>query len=107
MTPLKTPVAFTANRLSDGEVVWLGANGKWVEAVEASLALTSVEDRDVAEAVAQKADADNYVVEPYAIDVSVDGGVVTPTKFRERIRATGPTIRLDLGKQAAGTARAA
>lgn len=107
MTLLKTPVAFTANRLTDGEVVWLGANGKWVETVDAALVVKTEAERAEAAAIADKSDADNYVVEPYSIDVAVEAGSVVPTKFRERIRASGPTVRMDLGKQAQQTAHAA
>ncbi|MEM8751111.1 MAG: DUF2849 domain-containing protein [Pseudomonadota bacterium] len=107
MTTLKTPVTFTANRLLDGEVVWLGSQGKWVESVEAAFVAHTEDQRAEAAAHAARADADNVVVEPYEIDLSVEGGQVEPLRFREKIRAAGPTIRLDLGKQAAVRARAA
>ncbi len=107
MTDLKTPVVFTANRLRDGEVVWLGANGRWVETVDASLPATTQAEQTQLAAIAAQSDADNVIVEPYEIDVSLDAGSVTPVRFRERIRASGPTIRLDLGKQAQNTAHAA
>ncbi|MEL6504714.1 MAG: DUF2849 domain-containing protein [Pseudomonadota bacterium] len=105
MTTLKNPIAFTANRLLDGEAVWLSANGQWVETVEAAWAVHTLADREVAEGMAAKADADNHVVEPYSIDVAVNAGSVWPTKNREVIRAQGPTIRLDLGKQAQNQAQ--
>ncbi|MEM9733740.1 MAG: DUF2849 domain-containing protein [Pseudomonadota bacterium] len=107
MTALKNPIAFTANRLLDGEVVWLSANGQWVESVEAAWAIQTADEKERAEAMAAKADADSHVVEPYTIDVAVSGGSVWPTKNREVIRAKGPTIRLDLGKQAQNQAVAA
>lgn len=100
MTTLKNPVAYTANNLLDGEAVWLGANGSWVKSVEAAQAFTTESERRAAAEIAAQADAENLVVEPYEIDVTLDGGHLTPTKFREQIRAAGPTIRLDLGKQA-------
>ncbi|MEL6966676.1 MAG: DUF2849 domain-containing protein [Pseudomonadota bacterium] len=107
MSVLKTPVVFTANRLLDGEVVWLGRGGTWVERVDlAFLAKTESESAALAE-IAQQADADNIVVEPYAIEANVEQGVITPVRFRERIRAAGPTIRLDLGKQAQSERHAA
>ncbi|TIX08984.1 MAG: DUF2849 domain-containing protein, partial [Mesorhizobium sp.] len=34
------------------------------------------------------------------IDVTVVDGLVEPVRLREKIRAAGPTIREDLGKQA-------
>ena len=100
MTTLKTPIAFTANNLLDGEVVWLGKNGVWVKSIDAAQVCVTDADRQHAADAAAQADADNLVVEPYEIEVALDGGAITPVKFRERIRAAGPTMRLDLGKQA-------
>lgn len=107
MTLLKTPVAFTANNLLDGEAVWLGPNGTWVKSVEAAKAFLTENERQTGANAAAQADAENLVVEPYEIEVFVESGVVSPAKFRERIRAAGPTMRLDIGKQAETSARAA
>ncbi len=107
MTDLKSPIAFTANRLADGEVVWLCEDGSWTEKVSRAGVARTVAERDGFLAAATRADEDNIVVEPYEIDVRVVAGNVTPTKFREIIRATGPTVRRDLGKQAAAPSRKA
>ena len=40
------------------------------------------------------------VIAPYLIDVALEGAVPRPVSTREAIRAQGPTVRLDLGKQA-------
>jgi hypothetical protein len=40
------------------------------------------------------------VVAPYLFDVRVDNGAIVPVKVREAIRAAGPSVRRDLGKQA-------
>ena len=100
MTTLKNPIAFTANNLLDGEVVWLGRDGGWVKSIDEARVFTSEDDRQLGAADAAQADADNLVVEPYEIDLTLADGRITPSKFRERIRAAGPTMRLDLGKQA-------
>jgi hypothetical protein len=42
------------------------------------------------------------VLDPYLIDVELDGGALRPTKYREAIRCLGPTNRQDLGKQSEG-----
>ncbi len=107
MSTLKNQIAVTANRLSDGEVVWLGTNGRWVETVDSALVLSTEEERAAALAQAHQADADNIVLEPYEIDVQAEQGAVIPVRLREQIRAAGPTMRLDLGKQAEQQARAA
>ena len=104
---LKNPVVFTGNRLIDGEVVWLAANGKWVESVAAAHAVLTTVEHEIFAAQTEAADRNNVVVEPYEIDVAIEGGQIVPVRFREQIRAAGPTIRLDLGKQANISARAA
>ncbi|MEP4293371.1 MAG: DUF2849 domain-containing protein [Rhizobiaceae bacterium] len=107
MTTLKQPIAFTANNLLDGEAVWLGHNGAWVKSVEAAKVFATEAERQIAADIAARADAENLVVEPYEIEVGLEAGQVTPVKFRERIRAAGPTMRLDLGKEAEISAAAA
>jgi hypothetical protein len=89
----------TANRLTDGIAVWY-ADGGWAETVaQADLAHDkAAEDR--LEAIGAKAYAGNEVVDVNLIDAEVVDGVVEPVRLREKIRAAGPTIRGDLGKQA-------
>jgi hypothetical protein len=91
--------ALTANRLADGEVVFL-SHGQWVERfAEADLF------EDDAAALAAEAHAKTLVtllVEPYLIDVAPVEGGVAPVSYRERLRALGPTNRHDHGKQAEG-----
>jgi hypothetical protein len=41
------------------------------------------------------------VVEPYAIEVIRDAGDVRPVRYRERIRAFGPSIHPDFAKRPA------
>ena len=107
MKHLKNPIAFTANNLLDGEVVWLGVQGRWVKNVASALVLHTEEDRQQAQVEAIRADEENLVVEPYEIEVNGGASGIVPLKFRERIRANGPTMRLDLGKQAEQAPRAA
>ncbi len=47
----------------------------------------------------------NLIVEPYAVAGRERNGHVAPKALREAIRAAGPTIRRDLGKQAKGKRR--
>lgn len=91
----------TANRLGDGEVVWLGTGGQWVETVEAAQVFDSKEAVAEALALGARAVAERLIVEPYEIDVTQKDGRIVPVRLREKIRATGPTFRTDLGKQAA------
>jgi Protein of unknown function (DUF2849) len=94
----------TANRLADGVVIFADAEGGWVEdfvraVVYADAAATKAGLERAAEAAAR-----NVLVEPYAIDVVLRNGHYVPKSLREAIRASGPTVRRDLGKQAQGQA---
>ena len=90
--------SITANRLKDGEAVWLDARGAWVtDARQAAVFRSDDETTSMLESVSRQGDA---VVEPYAIDVTVEAGAMVPVRLRERIRARGPTVRTDLGPQA-------
>lgn len=91
----------TANRLGDGAVVYLAPDGQWVEAPGKALAISSPEAARAAEAVGLQAEAVRLVVGSYLMDVVTEAGVLRPKSMRERIRAAGPSVRLDLGKQAA------
>ena len=42
------------------------------------------------------------MVDPYLIDCVMEGAVAVPVSYRERVRALGPTIHPDMGKQAQG-----
>lgn len=92
------PKAVTANRLTDGIVVFFTAEGTWAEVCEAA---TWAADKESQQALLDKAAESPEVVGPYLIEVAFDsGGAPYPTRNRERIRALGPTVRMDLGKQA-------
>ncbi|WP_417685681.1 DUF2849 domain-containing protein [Roseibium sp.] len=90
----------TANRLLDGEVVWQGADGAWVELLPQAQVLEGKEDVAAALALAEKSVANREVVEAYAIDVKDEDGRIVPVRLREVIRAAGPTTHPALGKQA-------
>ncbi|MBZ8134995.1 DUF2849 domain-containing protein [Afifella sp. IM 167] len=103
---LQYPKVLAANRLSDGEVVWLGHGGAWVEAIEEAR-LFQPQEADAAIEAGARAVAAGLVVDPDPIDVTTGPEGVVPVRLRERIRALGPTIRTDLGKQASRLPRAA
>lgn len=97
---VEVPQAVTANRLADGIVVFLAEGERWAErASEARVA----RDKPAADALLAMAEADEarcVVVAPYLIEMTETPGGPAPAGLRERIRAAGPTIRTDLGKQA-------
>jgi hypothetical protein len=86
--------------LAVGEVVYLAKDGEWTLWVDE--AWVSATDAEAAEMLAmsmKSADA-CFVVEPYLIDVTLDGKAVKPVRWREQIKAEGPPIHAHLGKQA-------
>jgi hypothetical protein len=93
--------ALTANRLIDGEVVWLGRTGDWVETLDLARVIETKDGEDEALDIGARAVEAREIVDPYLIDLRRDADTaLEPVRFRERIRAKGPTNRQDLGKQA-------
>ena len=83
----------TANRLGDGRVVFLGPDGGWHLFIADAVVLADGPDLKAAEAYAKAQHDARIVVEPYTIDVRIEGGAPVPKLLRERIRAEGPTVR--------------
>ena len=89
--PIKTKV-LTANRLSDGVSVWLGANGEWVFSIKDAFLARHEEAVTAIESAGAQALADNRVVDVNVIDVEETPAGPRPFRLRERIRAEGPSI---------------
>lgn len=96
-----SPQMLTANRLKDGDVLYWKA-GAWIESLKDGEVFMEAAPAEAALAAAQAFVNDNVVVNPYLFDVRVDAAGIHPVKEREIIRAAGPTVRDDLGKQASG-----
>jgi hypothetical protein len=93
--------AVTANRLTDGEVVYSPPTMQWAENFSGEV-VEGAEAADALFARATPADFESRVLGAYLFEVLEDGAAgYKPASVRENIRAKGPTIRLDLGKQAA------
>jgi hypothetical protein len=90
------PQMLTANRLRDGEVVYW-RDGQWVENYADGQIFPDEQAGELALAAAQESVKRNIVVATYLLDVRADG---SPVKEREIIRAAGPSVRTDMGKQA-------
>ena len=99
------PQMLTANRLRDGDVLYWRA-GDWVFTLAEGEVFTDSKAAEDALAAANAGLSKNQYVAPYLFDVRVENGVVRPVKEREIIRAAGPTVRPDTGKQAARAERA-
>ena len=94
-----TAQVMTANRLLDGEVVFLAAHG-WVDAIDSATVAVTPEETKALDALGRQAMAVNEVVDAYLIDVAAEEGRIRPLKLREYLRTVGPSVRTDLGKQA-------
>lgn len=90
----------SANRIGDGLVVYLTDSGGWSDRLaDGHVATDKVAANNIL-ALARRAEDDRVVIDPYLIDVAEFDGVLRPKKYREYIRAMGPSVRPDLGKQA-------
>jgi len=98
------PDVITANRLTDGVVVFQTAGETWTEDFNRAAVLADPAATADALARARRDEASNLVVDAYAVPVEERNGHFAPKALREAIRAAGPTNRRDLGKQAAGLA---
>ena len=85
-------VVVTARFLADGAPAYLRANGSW------SRSLQEAEPRLVAlgeaEASARAESEQPIVADPYTFKVEVQQGFIDALSSRERIRSTGPTVRV-------------
>jgi Protein of unknown function (DUF2849) len=85
------PEVITANRLTDGVVVYLATDGSWVEDLaRARVAVTEGEVKTL-ESEAARAVAERRVVGTYPMAVAVEDGVPVALSVRERIRAAHRT----------------
>jgi hypothetical protein len=98
------PDVVTANRLADGVVVFQTAEAGWSDNFADASVLPDAGATKAALERAKQDEAKNLVVDAYAIAVELRNGHLAPKALREAIRAAGPTIRRDLGKQAHGLA---
>ena len=94
------PQVLTANRLSVGEVVYWGGAKGWVPYLRDAEILPDDRAEDVLKGDGARSVQERQVVGVYLFEVRVTDGIVVPVKQREAIRAAGPSVRRDLGKQA-------
>jgi hypothetical protein len=93
------PQILTANALRQGDVVYW-KDGSWVLDIAEAQIFPTPAAADAALAASQTSVTDNRVVNPYLFEVREENGKVRPVKEREIIRALGPSVRTDTGKQA-------
>ncbi len=86
------PVVVTANRLSDGAVVYRAMLGGWTTDLEAAAVVHNATDAKALLAAASNEGLE--AVGPYVAPVDTAGGRVMPGNLREQIRMAGPTFDL-------------
>ncbi len=91
----------TANDLLAGDAVFL-AEGGWSRDHRLARVARTPDEAKALEITGAAEKAARRIVDPYLVEVSIDAnGLPVPVRYRERLRTLGPSVRLDLGKQAA------
>jgi hypothetical protein len=103
MTATETGQVLTANRLTDGEVVFLTRTAEWSLTIDDAVLALEPDAAKALEARGREAEAANIVTGAYLFEAERRDGRVRARHIRERIRTLGPTVRQDLGKQANGS----
>ena len=85
------PSVITANRLTDGIVVYLASDGEWTEQIAEARLADNDEEIKALEAEAEKAVQERLVISVYPMPIALNDGVVDPLSVRERIRAAHRT----------------
>jgi len=80
----------TGNDLATGDVIWWTGQGWSIHVNDAADVGDKGEEIGQAEVAARRAN------EVYVIEATVDTNGVRPAHIKDRIRALGPTVRLDL-----------
>ena len=82
----------TANRLSDGAVVYLDRDGGWSTRFDEAWVVDNEIDASAFEDIGHRGECARIVVGSYLMDVVADGDAYLPIRMREKIRAEGPTV---------------
>jgi hypothetical protein len=94
------PQIVSANRLTDGIIVFLAKGDAWVEKLNDAEIFGDKASVDAGLARAQSAMAKNLIVEITPVEIEIAPGGISAKHIRDRIRSAGPTVHLDHGKQA-------
>lgn len=85
-------VVITARLLADGAPVYLTAAGTWSRALQEAKTVPTKEGE--AEAATLGVSDQRHVADPYTFKVEIKNGRIDALSTRERIRSTGPTVRV-------------
>ena len=82
----------TGNRLETGDVLWWNGSD-WSTRIADAVAIGDEGDALLARLIAAE-----RINDPVLIDVTGTPGAFVPTTTRERVRASGPSVRADLAR---------
>jgi hypothetical protein len=91
------PRVLTGNRLETGDVLWWNGTD-WSQHIKNAVAIG-----DEGEGLLAKLVAAERINDPALIDVTGTPGAYVPTTTRERVRASGPSVRADLARGSLST----
>ncbi|MFZ4688690.1 MAG: DUF2849 domain-containing protein [Polymorphobacter sp.] len=86
------PRILTGNRLETGDVLWW-TGSDWSPLIKDAAAIGEEGEALVASLVAAE-----RINDPVLVDVTGEPGAFIPTTTRERVRASGPSVRADLAR---------
>lgn len=95
-----TTQIFNGNDILSGRVVYLTKDGGWSEQIADAVTFETPEDEARLKQIVDAAFEARRVVDVLPIEIIVENGSIRPLVYRERVRAQGPSVRTDLGKQA-------
>jgi hypothetical protein len=91
------PRILTGNRLETGDVLWWNGSD-WSQQIKDAVAIGDEGDALLAQLIAAE-----RINDPALIDVTGEPGAFVPTTTRERVRASGPSVRADLARGSLST----
>ncbi len=76
----------------DGLVIFVGEGPGWVTDIADASTFEDGPELEAALAFGAAEVAARQIVDPYAVDVTIEAGKPVPERLRELIRAKGPTV---------------
>ena len=101
---LKGPQIVIANKLDDGRVVFMKADGNWSYKSEEALVADNDTAYEKALVLAAKAEQSNDVISALLVEAELTDAGPVPVHPKFGMQKAGPSVRLDLGYQAEGAA---
>jgi len=91
MAGTDTKYVITANGLADGRVIYLDALDQWTADLAGAEVFEGTAELDAGLNRSRVAEDACVVVGAYQVEVTVNGGATRPVRYREQLRARGPS----------------